>query len=413
MSNQTKQSVSNSNKKDREPNNFSFTITKQSTDNQARLGIIHTPHGDIHTPAFIPVATKATIKSLTPQQINDMGFDSILSNTYHLYLQPGPDIIEKGGKIQKFMAWHKPMFTDSGGFQVFSLSGKLCTISDTHVTFRSHIDQSTHVLTPEKSMQIQRQLGADLIFAFDQCLDINADYPTTQASLKRTHNWETRSVLEFNKINIDNSQALYGIVQGGRFTELREESAKFVTTLNTFGIGIGSIFGDPKEESVKLVTHALKHLPEHKPKHLLGIGSVDDIFYYVPLGIDTFDCVLPTRLARIGHIFTRPESGGNVENKFRIKITNAKYKEDQTPLDPACTCYTCTHFTKSYIHHLEKSKELLFYTLATIHNLSFFKRLMDEIQQSIQNDSFKILRQKWIDQTEEKIEENKEHNSKI
>ncbi len=377
-------------------NNFSFTITKTSSTNQARLGIINTPHGPIQTPAFIPVATKATIKSLTPKQISDMGFDCILSNTYHLYLQPGPNIVEIGGKLQKYMAWHKPMFTDSGGFQVFSLNGKLCTVEDTHVTFKSHIDQSTHILTPEKSMQIQKQLGADLIFAFDQCLDINADLQTTKASLKRTHDWETRSVIEFNKINTDNSQALYGIVQGGRFPELREESAKFVANLNTFGLGIGSIFGDPKEESVNLVKHALKHLPTNKPKHLLGIGSVDDIFYYVPLGIDTFDCVLPTRLARVGYIFIRPESGGNIQNKFRLRITNSKYKEDQTPLDPACHCYTCKNFTKSYIYHLEKAKELLFYTLMTIHNLSFFKRLMDEIQQSIQNDTFEELKEKWI-----------------
>ncbi len=375
---------------------FSFKIHHQEQHTKARLGTIKTPHGEINTPAFIPVATKATVKSLTSAQLNEIGYDSILANTYHLYLQPGPDIVEKSGKLQKFSGWNKPMFTDSGGFQVFSLNGKLCTVSDTHVTFKSHIDQSTHILTPEKSMQIQRQLGADLIFVFDQCLDINADYETTKQSLTRTHAWEERSVTKFNNINTDHTQEIYGIVQGGRFTDLREESAKFVASLNTFGIGIGSVFGDPKEESVKLVTHALKHLPENKPKHLLGIGSVDDLFHYIPLGIDTFDCVLPTRLARIGHIFIRPESGGKIQNKFRMKITNAKYREDQNPLDPTCTCYSCKNFTRAYIHHLERAGELLFYTLATYHNLSFFKRLMDEIQESIRTDTFNKLKQQWI-----------------
>ena len=386
--------------------NFSFTITHQDTTSNARLGILQTPHGLINTPAFIPCATKGSIKSLTPAQLNEIGFEAILSNTYHLYLQPGPDIIEHSGKIQKFMAWHKPMFTDSGGFQVFSLKGSLCKVQNDHVTFKSHIDQSTHIFTPEKSMRIQRQLGADLIFVFDECLDINANYETTKASLQRTHNWETRSVAEFNTINTDHQQAIYGIIQGGRFTDLREESAKYVTTLNTFGIGIGSIFGDPKEESIKLVTHALKHLPTHKPKHLLGIGSVDDILYYVPLGIDTFDCVLPTRLARMGYIFLRVESGGNINNKFRYRITNSKFKNDQAPLDPACTCYTCKNFTRAYIYHLQKAGELLFNTLTTIHNLSFFKRLMDEIRQSINENKFNELQQQWIPNINNQIHKN-------
>ncbi len=375
---------------------FSFTITHQESHTAARTGIITTPHGTINTPAFIPVATQATIKALTPQQLNDINFDAILCNTYHLYLRPGPDIINNLGKLQKFMAWHKPVFTDSGGFQVFSLNDGLCQIDDDGVTFTSHIDQSKHRFTPEISMQIQRKLGADLIFAFDQCLDINADHHTTSLSLQRTHAWALRSLSAFNKLNKDKSQALYGIIQGGRFKDLREESAKFISSLNFDAIGIGSIFGDPKEESKQLVTHVMQFLPKEKTKHLLGIGAVEDLFTYVELGIDTFDCVLPTRLARIGYIFLRPETGGTLANRYRCRITNEKFKQDPSPLDKHCTCYVCKNFTKAYIRHLFKANELLFYTLTTYHNLAFFQRLMQEIREAIEKDTFLKLKKKWI-----------------
>lgn len=375
---------------------FSFKIIHEETHCQARTGIITTPHGLIHTPAFIPVGTQATVKSLTPQQLNEINFDAILCNTYHLYLRPGPDTIQKLGKLQKFTAWHKPIFTDSGGFQVFSLNDGLCKIDNDGVTFTSHIDQSKHRITPETSMQIQKKLGADLIFAFDQCLDINADKPTTSLSLERTHAWATRSLKEFQKLNKDKSQALYGIVQGGRFPELREQSAKFIASLHFDAIGIGSIFGDPKEESKQLVRSALKHLPKEKTKHLLGIGAVEDLFTYVELGLDTFDCVLPTRLARVGYIFLRPESGGAIQNKYRYRITNEKFKQDPSPLDKYCTCYVCTNFSKAYIRHLFKANELLFYTLTTYHNLSFFQRLMQEIRTAIEKDKFLQLKKKWV-----------------
>ncbi len=375
---------------------FSFTLLHQESHTQARTGIITTPHGQIKTPAFIPVATQATVKSLTPKQLNDIGFDAMLCNTYHLYLRPGPDIIANLGKLQKFMAWHKPIFTDSGGFQVFSLNDGLCEIDNDGVTFTSHIDQSKHRFTPEISMQIQKKLGADLIFAFDQCLDINADYTTTKLSLERTHQWAKRSVSAFNKLNKDNSQALYGIIQGGRFKDLREESAKFISELDFQAISIGSIFGDPKEESRQLVEHALKFVPTDKTKHLLGIGAVEDLFTYVELGIDTFDCVLPTRLARVGYIFLRPESGGNLNNKYRRRITNAQFKSDPSPLDPHCLCYVCKNFSKAYIRHLFKANELLFYTLTTYHNLAFYHRLMQEIQESIEKDNFLKLKKKWV-----------------
>ncbi len=373
---------------------FSFTIHHQ--DGQARTGVISTPHGQIRTPAFIPVATQATVKALTPAQLNEIGFGAVLGNTYHLYLRPGPDIVQKMDGLQKFMGWNKPTFTDSGGFQVFSLNGKLCQVDEEGVNFRSYVDQSSHRFTPEKSMQIQHKLGADIIFAFDECLDINTDYETTKKSLARTHAWAVRSLKEHTKLNKNKKQALFGIVQGGRFTDLREESAKFISSLNFPGYGIGSIFGDPKEESLKLVKHTLKFLPYNKPKHLLGIGAVEDLFIYVGLGLDTFDCVLPTRLARVGYIYVLPKSGGRLKNKFRYRITNEKYKEDKKPLDPQCKCYVCKNFSRAYIRHLFKAEELLFYTLTSYHNLAFFYNLMEEIGTAINQNKFKQLKKQWL-----------------
>lgn len=380
---------------------FHFQIKHQDKKSQARTGIIITSHGKINTPAFVPVATKATVKALTPKQLEELGFEVALCNTYHLYLRPGADIVKKMGGLQKFMAWNKPLFTDSGGFQVFSLKKGLCEVNDDGVTFKSHIDASKHIFTPEKSMQIQRKLGADLIFAFDQCLEIDADYETTKKSLERTHHWAERSLKEFQMLNQkekdkNKKQALYGIVQGGRFLDLRKESAEFISELPFFGIGIGSIFGNPKEESRKIVEHTLKFIPMEKTKHLLGIGAVEDIFTYVEMGIDTFDCVLPTRLARVGYIFIRPESGGGLENKFRYRITNSRFKEDKSPLDKHCDCYVCKNFSRAYLHHLFNAEELLSYTLATYHNLYFFNKMMIEIREAIERDTFKRLKKKWV-----------------
>ncbi|MBI2661870.1 tRNA guanosine(34) transglycosylase Tgt [Candidatus Woesearchaeota archaeon] len=375
---------------------FKFEITHREKNCAARIGVITTPHGTITTPAFIPVATQATVKALTPLQLSEIGFEAVLCNTYHLYLRPGVEIVKKLGKLQQFMAWYKPVFTDSGGFQVFSLNNGLCSIDDEGVTFTSHIDQSKHRFTPEKSMQMQRKLGADLVFAFDQCLDINADRPTTEKALARTHGWAERSLKEFKKINKDKAQALYGIIQGGKFADLREESAKFIAALDFDAIGIGSIFGDPKEESKLLVKHTLLFVPQEKTRHLLGIGSVDDIFTYVELGIDTFDCVLPTRLARVGYVFIRPESGGGISNKYRYRLTNAQFKEDKNPLDKNCKCYVCENFSKAYIRHLFKADELLFYTLTSYHNLAFFQRMMQEIGEAIKKDKYLQLKKKWL-----------------
>jgi len=375
---------------------FSFTIQHRDRKTKARTGILNTSHGTIHTPAFIPVATQATVKALTPVQLQEIGFDALLCNTYHLYLRPGEKIVKKLGGLHQFMGWQKPLFTDSGGFQVFSLNKKLCTVNDDSVEFQSHIDQSKHVFTPEKSMQIQRDLGADLIFAFDECLDIQADYETTRRSLARTHAWELRSLKAFQKLNKDKKQALYGIVQGGRFKELRQESAKFIAALPFDGIGIGSIFGDPKEESQRLVAHSLRYMPVDKPRHLLGIGSVDDLFAYVEMGIDTFDCVLPTRLARVGYFYITPQSGGTVKNKFRQRIINSQFKDDKHPLDVSCRCYVCTNFSRAYIRHLFKAEELLAYTLVTYHNLWFFQKLMEEMRENIEKDTMGKMKKKWV-----------------
>jgi len=372
-----------------------FTITHHDQHSQARTGFITTPHGQIRTPAFIPVATQAAIKGLSPAQMQEIGFEALLCNTYHLYLRPGEKTIKKLGGLHKFMGWNKPIFTDSGGFQVFSLNDGRCKVSDDCVEFKSHIDQSRHIFTPEKSMRIQRDLGADWVFAFDECLDINADYETTKKSMVRTHAWAQRSLKSFQKMNKDKKQALYGIVQGGRFKDLRKESAKFIAAQPFDAIGIGSVFGDPKEESQELIQHTLKFLPREKTRHLLGIGGVDDLFAYVKMGLDTFDCVLPTRLARVGYIFILPESGGKVKNKFRYRVLNEKFKDDKNPLDRNCGCYVCKNFSRAYIRHLFKAEELLAYTLATYHNLWFFQNLMKEIRESIEKDEFKELKRRW------------------
>ncbi len=395
-----------------------FHIDHQDKHSQARTGTITTAHGTISTPAFIPVATQATVKALSSAQLQELGLEALLCNTYHLYLRPGEKTVKKLGGLHSFMGWNKPIFTDSGGFQVFSLNkeigqgtGKgiekktekgteMCTVNDNGVEFRSHIDQSKHLFTPEKSIQIQRDLGADIIFTFDECLEFNAEYERTKKAMQRTHAWAERCWKEFNKRKRGekekNEQALYGIVQGGKYKDLRKESAQFISSLPFHGYGLGSIFGEPKEESLAITKLMLQHLPHEKPKHLLGIGSVDDIFNYVGLGIDTFDCVLPTRLARVGYIFIRPESGGTVMNKFRYRILNTKFKDDKKPPDSHCTCYVCKNFSRAYIRHLFKAGELLAYTLATYHNLWFFQRMMREIRESLGKGEWEKMKEKWL-----------------
>ena len=367
-----------------------FTIT--SNDGKARTGIIKTLHGEIRTPCFVPLATQGSVKAMFPALLDQIGFDSVMCNAYHLYLQPGAEIVQKLGGLHSFIGYPKPLWTDSGGFQVFSL--KDSKVSEQGVTFRSHIDASSHTLTPERSINIQQQLGADIIFTFDHCLAHDSEYVVAKDAMERTHRWAERCLREFNKKK--ENQLLYGVIQGGKYPELRKESAKFIASLPFDGFGMGSLFGDPKEETQKIALAMMVLLPEDKPKHFLGIGSIDDFFYYVEMGGDTFDCVLPTRLGRIGYAFIRPESGGNTKNKFRMRITNTKFKLDKKPLDTHCSCYVCQHFSRAYLRHLWKAHELSFYTLVTYHNLHFFYTLMQEMRSAIEKRKFKELKKQWL-----------------
>ncbi|MAG72955.1 tRNA guanosine(34) transglycosylase Tgt [archaeon] len=373
---------------------FSFTITHKDEHSLARTGTVGTKNGSLQTPAFIPVATQASIKSLSSLQLQDIGYEATLCNTYHLYLRPGADIVEKLGDLHKFMSFPGVMFTDSGGFQVFSLNSGLVKVDDEGVDFKSYVDQSSHRFTPEISMQIQHKLGADIIFTFDECIHYDADLETTKKAMARTHAWATRCVKEHQRLG--GEQALYGIVQGGRFEELRKQSCEFIQSLDFPGYGIGGIFGDPKKESQETVKQTMQWLEYEKPKHMLGIGSVDDVFEYVAMGADTFDCVLPTRLARFGYVFIRPESGGTKDNKFRFSIGRKEYREDSSPLDPACDCFVCKRYTKAYINHLLRTKELLYHQLVTYHNLWFFRRLLSEIREAITEDRFMEMKKEWL-----------------
>jgi len=369
-----------------------FTITAKDPATKARTGRLTLTHGTIETPAFIPVGTKAAVKAMTTAQLKELNVPMLMVNTYHCYLRPGPGTVARAGGLHKFMAWDRPIMTDSGGFQAFSLSNikdqPLAKVTDAGVTFRSHIDHSEHTFTPESSIATQEQLGADLIFAFDECLAIDAPYEDTRRSLARTHAWAKRSFDAHKR----KDQALYGIVQGGRYKDLRIESAKFISSIPFPGYGIGSLFGEPKAESAEVLSWAMEQLPYDKPKHLLGIGAVDDIFEGVAQGIDTFDCVLPTRLARVGYLFS---TACTEKDKWRYRITNVKYRESQAPLDPTCTCYVCKNFTQSYIHHLFRADELLAYTLASYHNIAFFMQLFENIRASIRNGTFQVLRAHW------------------
>lgn len=403
---------------------FNFKIEKELSNGLGRAGTIYTPHGEISTPAFVVVGTKATVKALTPEQIKNLGAQAVLANTYHLYLQPGSELIKQAGGLHQFMDWSGPTFTDSGGFQVFSLGAafgeggltkfatgknspigspygekgspygekdgresgdydKLAKIDEDGVTFRSHLDGSEHRLTPEKSIKIQHDLGADIIFAFDECTAPSADLVYQQEALERTHRWAKRSLAEHQKLG--GSQSLFGIVQGGRFKELRQASAKFIGALPFAGFGIGGSFD--KEDMGTAVRWVNELLPKNKPRHLLGIGAVEDIFNGIENGADSFDCVAPTREARNGSLYTA---------NGRINLNNASYREDFSPIEKGCDCYTCQHFTKAYLAHLFRSKEMLAGTLATIHNLYFFVNLVKNIRQAILADNFTEFKDKTL-----------------
>ena len=340
----------------------------------ARLGRLHTPHGVIETPIFMPVGTQATVKAMTPEELKDIGSQIILSNTYHLYMRPGHDLIERAGGLHKFMNWDKPILTDSGGFQVFSL-GPLRKIKEEGVEFRSHLDGSKHFLSPEKATEIQNALGSDIIMAFDECAPYPADRQYVKNSLERTTRWLERCKAAHK---YPERQALFGIVQGGMYKELREQSAREITAIDLPGYAIGGLsVGEPKEMMYEVLDYTVPLLPEDKPRYLMGVGSPDDLLEGVLRGIDMFDCVLPTRIARNGTAMT---------SQGKVVVRNASYAEDFSSLDPECDCYTCRNYTKAYLRHLIKCNEILGARLLTIHNLHFLLKMMENVREAIRED---------------------------
>lgn len=403
---------------------FNFKIEKKLENSLGRAGVISTPHGKIQTPAFVAVGTKATVKALTPEQIKSTGSQVVLANTYHLYLQPGDELIRDAGGLHKFMNWYGPMMTDSGGFQVFSLGAaygkeisKVTTITDPNflipersidsviplakisndgVSFKSHLDGSLHYITPEKSIDIQHNLGADIIFAFDECTSPTENERYQEEALSRTHAWAKRSLerhkelekqkdLEKNKLENFSPQALFGIVQGGRSEELRKKSAKAISEMDFDGFGIGGSFA--KEDMSTAVKWVNEILPEEKPRHLLGIGEPEDLFMGVENGVDLFDCVGPTRIARNGTVFTKTG---------KINLFNAQFVNQFEPVEKDCECYTCKSYTLAYISHLFRAKEMEAATLASIHNIYFITRLVDQMREAILNDTFFEFKEEFL-----------------
>ena len=351
-----------------------YELIKTCKQTGARLGRLHTPHGVIETPIFMPVGTQATVKAMTPEELKEIGSQIILSNTYHLYMRPGHDLIERAGGLHKFMNWDKPILTDSGGFQVFSL-GPLRKIKEEGVEFRSHLDGSKHFLSPEKATEIQNALGSDIIMAFDECAPYPADRQYVKNSLERTTRWLERCKAAHK---YPEKQALFGIVQGGMYKELREQSAKEITAIDLPGYAIGGLsVGEPKDMMYEVLDYTVPLLPEDKPRYLMGGGSPDDLLEGVLRGIDMFDCVLPTRIARNGTAMT---------SQGKVVVRNASYAEDFTSLDPECDCYTCKNYTKAYLRHLIKCNEILGARLLTIHNLHFLLKMMENVREAIKED---------------------------
>jgi queuine tRNA-ribosyltransferase/7-cyano-7-deazaguanine tRNA-ribosyltransferase len=395
-----------------------FNFKVHATDGAARRGTIMTPHGPIETPAFIPVGTQASVKTLDVEDLKRIQAPAVLANTYHLYLRPGADTVERFGGVGEFMAWDGPTFTDSGGFQVFSLGfglehgvskisnifpdedqprrrqgkPKLMKVDDEGVSFRSHLDGSSHRFTAESSIGLQQQIGADIILAFDECTSPLHDERYTAQALERTHAWAQRSV---NAWTNRSQQALYAIVQGGAYHQLRLDSAKFMNNLDVPGYAIGGSLGRSKQDMYRILEWTLPILNSDKPRHLLGIGEIADLFAGVARGIDTFDCVAPTRMARNGAVYIGPEAAGTPTNKFRLNVGTAKYADDAGPIDPTCTCEVCQRHSRAYLRHLFHANELLAMRLATIHNLHFIIALMGQIRDAIERRELAVLAQRW------------------
>lgn len=389
---------------------FSYTVDSVLDDERfARAGTIHTPHGNIQTPAFIPVGTKATIKAVTVEQLEGTYAQALLANAFHLYLQPGPDLLHKAGGLGKFMNWGKPTFTDSGGFQVLSLgSGYKKTVSmeidnasiaprstrhafvdDDGVNFKSPLDGSMHRFTPEVSMEIQYKIGADICFAFDELTSLADPYSYQVEALQRTHEWAQRSIYRFRALQDENTdkpyQALFGVLQGANYENLRRQTAKHLGDMDFDGYGIGGAIN--KQQLGEIVRWTTEILPSDRPKHLLGISEPDDMFEAVAAGVDTFDCVSPTRVARNGAAYS-------LDGRFNI--SRSIYRDDFGPLDPDCKCYTCSNYTRAYINHLLRSKERLAATLMSIHNEAFIIRLVAQMRDSIIDNSFESFRKSWL-----------------
>ena len=342
---------------------------------RARAGAMETPHGLVLTPAFMPVATQGSVKGLTAQEVRVLGAAIVLSNTYHLYLRPGIDLIQDMGGLHAFMGWDGPILTDSGGFQVFSM-GSLIRVNDKGVAFRSHIDGSPHLFTPEKAVEYQQRLGADIMMCLDQCVAANDREEMVQQAMATTHRWAVRCRQAYKSTH----QALFGIVQGGISRKLREESARFITDLDFPGYGVGGLaVGETKAEMYQTVTYMDQVLPAERPRYLMGVGAPEDLVECVARGMDLFDCALPTRVARNGACFT--PTG-------RVNLTSARFREGKGPIDEKCDCYTCGSFTVAYLRHLFKARELLGLRLASIHNLRFVQRLMEEMRKCILNGTF-------------------------
>ncbi|MDY6954471.1 MAG: tRNA guanosine(34) transglycosylase Tgt [Thermodesulfobacteriota bacterium] len=354
---------------------FSFEVVHRSEENRARLGRVRTLHGTVETPAFMPVGTQATVKSLTPEELSHLGVQIVLANTYHLYLRPGHPVVSKLGGLHRFMHWDGPILTDSGGYQVFSLS-RLRQIAEEGVTFQSHLDGSKHLLTPEKAVEIQEALGSDIMMCLDECTPYPATHDEAEKSLALSTGWARRC-----KVSRDTDRAaLFGIVQGGMFQDLRTKAVEALTDIGFDGYALGGLsVGEAKEVMWEVAAFSLPLLPEALPRYVMGVGTPEDLVELVSLGADMFDCVVPTRNARNGQLFVRSGT---------VNISNARYRDDEGPVEPGCSCYTCRHYTRAYLRHLFLARELLAYRLNTIHNIHYFMCLMKEMREAIRESRF-------------------------
>jgi len=390
---------------------FSFQIQNTSVKSRARVGKLSTPHGEVATPAFIFCATKGAIKGASPQQMKSAGTQIMLGNTYHLMLSPGGELIERLGGLHRFMAWDGPLLTDSGGFQVFSMGygsvsheikkkqmdsrpKTVLKITEEGVTFRSYLDGSLHVLTPEKSIQVQRQLGPDFVVVFDECTPYHVDKSYTEKSLHLSHRWGLRCLQEFEQHH-DGRQALYGILQGGVYPDLRQQAAEFVNSQPFFGHAVGGSLGEEKAEMYEVIDHSLSLLDSSRPVHLLGIGGIKDIFVGVAAGVDTFDCVHPTRLARHGGALIRAVQGEETTREH-IVLSNRRHQQDERPIDATCPCETCKVFSRAYLHYLFRANEFLGIQALILHNVAYMNRLMQAIREAIVTDRVEEEQRLWV-----------------